>query len=73
LQIVIRMEIPIAGRFHQSHSGIEGIKSWFSSVPSVLQNKNQLLVIARLILNYKPENRNLMLLQEPVKNTNFPY
>jgi DNA polymerase-3 subunit alpha/error-prone DNA polymerase len=32
------------------------------------KTKNQLLVIARLILvNYKPENRNLMLLQEPVK------
>jgi DNA polymerase-3 subunit alpha/error-prone DNA polymerase len=43
-------------------------------LPFYNQNKNQLLVIARLILvNYKPENRNLMLLQEPVKNTNFPY
>ena len=30
--------------------------------------KNELLIIARLILiNFKPENRNLMLLQEPIK------
>jgi DNA polymerase-3 subunit alpha/error-prone DNA polymerase len=37
------------------------------------KTKNQLLVIARLILvNYKPENRNLMLLQEPVKEYKLP-
>ena len=37
------------------------------------KTKNQLLVIARLILvNFKPENRNIMLLQEPVKEYNLP-
>jgi len=37
------------------------------------KTKNQLLVIARLILvNFKPENRNLMLLQEPVKEYSLP-
>ena len=35
--------------------------------------KNELLIIARLILiNFKPENRNLMLLQEPVKEYKLP-
>ena len=37
------------------------------------KTKNQLLIIARLILvNFKPENRNLMLLQEPVKEYSLP-
>ncbi|MFQ6601928.1 DNA polymerase III subunit alpha [Flavobacterium sp. C3NV] len=37
------------------------------------KTKNQLLVIARLILvNFKPENRGLMLLQEPVKEYALP-
>ncbi|MBC7556963.1 MAG: DNA polymerase III subunit alpha, partial [Chryseobacterium sp.] len=37
------------------------------------KTKNQLLVIARLILvNFKPENRNLMLLQEPIKEYELP-
>ena len=37
------------------------------------QSKNQLLVAARLILvNFKPENRNLKLLQEPVKEYKLP-
>ncbi|OXB07816.1 DNA polymerase III subunit alpha [Flavobacterium pectinovorum] len=37
------------------------------------KTKNQLLVIARLILvNFKPENRNLMLIQEPVKEYSLP-
>jgi len=37
------------------------------------KTKNQLLVIARLILvNFKPENRNLMLIQEPIKEYSLP-
>jgi len=37
------------------------------------KTKNQLLVIARLILvNFKPENRNLLLLQEPVREYELP-
>src|SRR5690606_16680788 len=37
------------------------------------KNKNELLVQARLLLvNFKPENRNLMLLQEPVKEYKLP-
>lgn len=37
------------------------------------KTKNQLLVIARLILvNFKPENRNLMLIHEPVKEYSLP-
>jgi DNA polymerase-3 subunit alpha/error-prone DNA polymerase len=35
--------------------------------------KNELLIIARLILiNFKPENRNLLLLREPVKEYKLP-
>lgn len=35
--------------------------------------KNELLVIARMILiNFKPEDRSLMLLQEPIKEYNLP-
>ena len=37
------------------------------------KTKNQLLIIARLIMvNFKPENRNLMLIQEPVKDYKLP-
>ncbi|UOK41497.1 MULTISPECIES: DNA polymerase III subunit alpha [Flavobacterium] len=37
------------------------------------KSKNELLVIARLLLvNFKPENRNLMLLQEPIKEYELP-
>ena len=37
------------------------------------KTKNQLLVAARLILvNFKPENRNMMLLQEPIKEYKLP-
>lgn len=37
------------------------------------KTKNQMLVIARLILvNFKPENRNLMLIQEPVREYELP-
>ena len=37
------------------------------------KSKNELLISARLILvNFKPENRNLLLLQEPVKEYKLP-
>ena len=37
------------------------------------KTKNQLLVIARLIMvNFKPENRGLLLIQEPVKDYQLP-
>ncbi|MRX38413.1 DNA polymerase III subunit alpha [Flavobacterium sp. LC2016-23] len=37
------------------------------------KTKNQLLVIVRLILvNFKPENRNIMLIQEPIKEYSLP-
>ena len=55
--------------------GIEGIQLliFIGAFHFTGQTKNQLLVIARLILvNFKPENRNLMLLQEPVKEYELP-
>ncbi|AYN03547.1 DNA polymerase III subunit alpha [Flavobacterium sp. 140616W15] len=55
--------------------GIEGIQIliFIGAFRFTGQSKNQLLVIARLILvNFKPENRNLMLLQEPVKAYKLP-
>jgi DNA polymerase-3 subunit alpha/error-prone DNA polymerase len=55
--------------------GIEGIQIliFIGAFRFTAKTKNQLLVIARLILvNYKPENRNLMLLQEPVKEYKLP-
>ena len=55
--------------------GIEGIQLliFIGAFRFTGQTKNQLLVIARLILvNFKPENRNMMLLQEPVKEYNLP-
>ena len=55
--------------------GIEGIQIliFIGSFHFTGKTKNQLLVIARLILvNFKPENRNLMLLQEPVKEYQLP-
>ena len=55
--------------------GIEGIQLliFIGAFHFTGQTKNQLLVIARLILvNFKPENRNLMLLQEPVKEYQLP-
>jgi DNA polymerase-3 subunit alpha/error-prone DNA polymerase len=55
--------------------GIEGIQIliFIGAFRFTTKTKNQLLVIARLILvNYKPENRNLMLLQEPVKEYKLP-
>ncbi|HEX8269592.1 MAG TPA: DNA polymerase III subunit alpha [Flavobacterium sp.] len=37
------------------------------------KTKNELLVIARLIMvNFRPENRNMMLIQEPVKEYQLP-
>ncbi|MEM8521840.1 DNA polymerase III subunit alpha [Flavobacterium sp. PL12] len=55
--------------------GIEGIQLliFIGAFHFTGQTKNQLLVIARLILvNFKPENRNLMLIQEPVKEYELP-
>ncbi|MEZ7504494.1 DNA polymerase III subunit alpha [Flavobacterium sp. Arc2] len=55
--------------------GIEGIQIliFIGAFRFTAKTKNQLLVIARLILvNFKPENRNLMLLQEPVKEYTLP-
>jgi DNA polymerase III alpha subunit len=55
--------------------GIEGIQIliFIGAFRFTGKTKNQLLVIARLILvNFKPENRNLMLLQEPVKEYTLP-
>ena len=55
--------------------GIEGIQLliFIGAFHFTGKTKNQLLVIARLILvNFKPENRNLMLLQEPVKEYQLP-
>ncbi|CAM4135460.1 DNA polymerase III subunit alpha [Flavobacterium sinopsychrotolerans] len=55
--------------------GIEGIQIliFIGAFRYTGKTKNQLLVIARLILvNFKPENRNLMLLQEPIKEYELP-
>jgi DNA-directed DNA polymerase III PolC len=55
--------------------GIEGIQIliFIGAFRFTGKTKNQLLVIARLILvNFKPENRNMMLLQEPVKEYKLP-
>ncbi|SHN12619.1 helix-hairpin-helix domain-containing protein [Flavobacterium xinjiangense] len=55
--------------------GIEGIQIliFIGAFRFTEKTKNQLLVIARLILvNFKPENRNLMLLQEPIKEYELP-
>lgn len=55
--------------------GIEGIQIliFIDAFRFTGKTKNQLLVIARLILvNFKPENRNLMLIQEPVKEYKLP-
>jgi len=55
--------------------GIEGIQIliFTGAFRFTGKTKNQLLVIARLILvNFKPENRNLMLIQEPVKEYELP-
>lgn len=55
--------------------GIEGIQIliFIGAFRFTGKTKNQLLVIARLILvNFKPENRNGMLLQEPIKEYELP-
>lgn len=57
------------------HIGIEGIQTliFIGAFDFTGKSKNQLLVAARLILvNFKPESRNLMLLQEPVKEYALP-
>jgi error-prone DNA polymerase len=55
--------------------GIEGIQTliFIGAFRFTGKTKNQLLIIARLILiNFKQENRNLMLLNEPVKEYKLP-
>jgi DNA-directed DNA polymerase III PolC len=55
--------------------GIEGIQIliFIGAFRFTGKTKNQLLVIARLILvNFKPENRGLLLIQEPVKEYRLP-
>jgi DNA-directed DNA polymerase III PolC len=55
--------------------GIEGIKIliFIGAFRFTGKSKNQLLVIASLLLNnYKPENRNLLLIKEPVKEYKLP-
>ncbi len=55
--------------------GIESIKIliFIGAFRFTGKTKNQLLVIASLLLNnFKPENRSLMLLQEPVKEYKLP-
>lgn len=55
--------------------GIEGLQIliFIGAFRFTGKTKNQLLVIARLILvNFKPENRNLMLIQEPVREYELP-
>lgn len=55
--------------------GIEGIQIliFIGAFRFTGKSKNELLVIARLILvNFKPENRNLLLIQEPVKEYKLP-
>jgi DNA polymerase III alpha subunit len=55
--------------------GIEGIQIliFIGALRFTNKTKNQLLVIARLIMvNFKPKNRNLMLIQEPIKEYELP-
>jgi DNA polymerase-3 subunit alpha/error-prone DNA polymerase len=55
--------------------GIEGIKIliFIGAFRFTGKSKNQLLVIASLLLNnYRPENRNLLLMREPVKEYKLP-
>lgn len=55
--------------------GIEGLQTliFIDAFRFTGKSKNELLVQARLLLvNFKPENRNLMLLQEPVKTYTLP-
>jgi DNA polymerase-3 subunit alpha/error-prone DNA polymerase len=55
--------------------GIEGIQIliFIGAFRFTGKRKNELLIIARLIMvNFKPENRSLLLLQEPVKDYKLP-
>src|SRR5690606_558354 len=55
--------------------GIEGVQLliYIGAFRFTGKNKNELLVQARLLLvNFKPENRNMTLLQEPVKEFRLP-
>lgn len=55
--------------------GIEGIQTliFIGAFRFTGKRKNELLIIARLIMvNFKPENRTLLLLQEPVKDYKLP-
>lgn len=55
--------------------GIEGIQTliFINAFRFTGKRKNELLIIARLILiNFRPENRSLLLLQEPVKEYKLP-
>jgi len=55
--------------------GIEGLQIliFIGALRFTGKTKNQLLITARLIMvNFKPENRNLMLLQEPIKKFELP-
>lgn len=55
--------------------GIEGVQIliFIGAFRFTGKTKNQLLIIARLILvNFKPENRNLLLIQEPAKEYELP-
>ncbi|KLT68856.1 DNA polymerase III subunit alpha [Flavobacterium sp. ABG] len=55
--------------------GLEGIKIliFIGAFRFTGKTKNQLLVVASLLLtNFKPENRSLMLLQEPAKEYKLP-
>jgi len=55
--------------------GIEGIQAliFIGAFRFTGRTKNELLVLARLLMvNFRPENRNLMLLQEPVKEYRLP-
>lgn len=55
--------------------GIEGIQTliFIGAFRFTGKRKNELLIIARLIMvNFKPENRSMLLLQEPVKDYKLP-
>jgi len=55
--------------------GIEGIQNliFIGAFRFTGKQKNELLIIARLIMvNFKPENRSMLLLQEPVKEYKLP-
>lgn len=55
--------------------GIEGMQTliFIGAFRFTGKTKNELVLAARLLLvNFKPENRNLMLLQEPVKEYKLP-